>query len=73
MPRQIATGLSDPSISLLEERIRRLETEVALLTHAVRALTRELTEHREQEAGDVAAASESSRQRNQGPVTRAGP
>ncbi|GAB3979102.1 hypothetical protein GCM10029978_073580 [Actinoallomurus acanthiterrae] len=69
MPRQIATGLSDPSISLLEDRIRRLETEVALLTHAVRALTRELTEHREQEAGDVATASESSRRRNQGQVT----
>ncbi|MEV0402412.1 hypothetical protein [Actinoallomurus sp. NPDC050550] len=68
MPRQIATGLSDPSISLLEDRIRRLETEVALLAHAVQALTRELTERREQEAGDVATASESSRR--QGPMTR---
>jgi hypothetical protein len=70
MARQIAAGLSDPSISLLEDRIRRLETQVALLTHAVQALTRQLTEHREQAAGDVAATSESSRRPKQGPVTR---
>ncbi|GAA4635291.1 hypothetical protein GCM10023196_080170 [Actinoallomurus vinaceus] len=55
MPRQIAAGLSDPSISLLEGRIRRLETEVALLAHAVQALTRELTERRE-EADDAASS-----------------
>ncbi|MCO6010028.1 hypothetical protein NE236_34165 [Actinoallomurus purpureus] len=51
MARQIASGLSDPSISLLEERIRRLETKVALLTHAVQALARELTERKEEEPG----------------------
>lgn len=49
MSRQIASGFGDPSISILEERIRRLETQVALLAHAVQELTRELTERRERE------------------------
>ncbi|MEV5751739.1 hypothetical protein AB0L00_28300 [Actinoallomurus sp. NPDC052308] len=43
MPRQIVSGLSEPSIALLEERIHRLEVSVALLTHAVQALAREVT------------------------------
>lgn len=53
MSRQIPWGLAEPSIRLIEERVRRLEADVALLTHAVQALTRELTEHREQEAEDI--------------------
>ncbi|MEV5705988.1 hypothetical protein [Actinoallomurus sp. NPDC052274] len=43
MPRQIASGLSEPSIALLEERIHRLEVSVALLTHTVQTLAREVT------------------------------
>ena len=49
MARQIASGLGDPSIPQLEERVRQLETRVALLTHAVQALARELTETKEKE------------------------
>jgi hypothetical protein len=44
MTRQITFGLGSPSIPLLEERILQLETKVALLTHAVAALARELEE-----------------------------
>lgn len=44
MSRQITSGLGASSIPVLEERIRQLETRVALLTHAVQALTRRLEE-----------------------------
>jgi uncharacterized coiled-coil protein SlyX len=44
MTRQINIGFRAPSAALLEERILQLETKVALLTHAVQALTRELDE-----------------------------
>jgi hypothetical protein len=44
MTRQIAYGVGTPPTALLEERIRRLESTVALLTHTVEALQRELTE-----------------------------
>ena len=44
MTRQINIGFRAPSAALLEERILQLETKVALLTHAVQALTRELNE-----------------------------
>lgn len=44
MTRQISIGFRAPSAALLEERILQLETKVALLTHAVQALTRELDE-----------------------------
>ncbi|GAA4615944.1 hypothetical protein GCM10023195_70610 [Actinoallomurus liliacearum] len=53
MPRQIASGLSEPSIALLEERIHRLEVSVALLTHAVQVLAREVTGSREPEPGEA--------------------
>jgi uncharacterized coiled-coil protein SlyX len=42
MTRQINIGFRAPTTALLEERILQLETKVALLTHAVQALTREL-------------------------------
>jgi uncharacterized coiled-coil protein SlyX len=44
MTRQIDTGFRAPSPALLEERILQLETKVALLTHAVQALARQLDE-----------------------------
>jgi uncharacterized coiled-coil protein SlyX len=44
MSRQITSGFESSSIPALEERVRQLETRVALLTHAVRALTRKLEE-----------------------------
>ena len=44
MTRQIHVGFRAPSTALLEERILQLETKVALLTHAVQALTKELDE-----------------------------
>lgn len=44
MTRQINIGFRTPSTALLEERILQLETKVALLTHAVQALTQELEE-----------------------------
>lgn len=44
MTRQINFGFRTPSNALLEERILQLETKVALLTHAVRALAQELEE-----------------------------
>ncbi|MGH3379502.1 MAG: hypothetical protein ACRDP6_32685 [Actinoallomurus sp.] len=47
MTRQIDAGFRAPSAALLEERILQLETKVALLTHAVQALTRELEEQAE--------------------------
>ena len=47
MTRQINFGFRAPSPALLEERILQLETKVALLTHAVQALTRELEERAE--------------------------
>lgn len=47
MTRQINIGFRAPSAALLEERILQLETKVALLTHAVQALTRELRERAE--------------------------
>lgn len=53
MSRQIPWGPAEPSVLLIEERVRRLEADVALLTHAVQALARELREHREQEADVV--------------------
>jgi hypothetical protein len=53
MSRQILWGPAEPSVRLIEERVRRLEADVALLTHAVQALARELAEHREQEEEDV--------------------
>lgn len=42
MTRQINVGFRAPSTLLLEERILQLETKVALLTHAVQALTEQL-------------------------------
>lgn len=45
MTRQINIGFRAPSVAHLEERILQLETKVALLTHAVQALSRELHEH----------------------------
>ncbi len=42
MARQIAPWFGPPSIPVLEERILQLETKVALLTHALQDLTREL-------------------------------
>ncbi len=47
MTRQINFGFRAPSVAHLEERILQLETKVALLTHAVQALTRELHERTE--------------------------
>jgi hypothetical protein len=47
MTRQIDIGFRPPSAALLEERILQLETKVALLTHAVQALTQELHERTE--------------------------
>ena len=47
MTRQIDFGFRPPSAAVLEERILQLETKVALLTHAVQALKRELDEHRD--------------------------
>jgi uncharacterized coiled-coil protein SlyX len=47
MTRQIRIGFRAPSTALLEERILQLETKVALLTHAVQALTQELDERAE--------------------------
>jgi hypothetical protein len=47
MTRQIDVGFRAPSAALLEERILQLETKVALLTHAVQALARELDERSE--------------------------
>jgi hypothetical protein len=47
MTRQINIGFRAPSAALLEERILQLETKVALLTHAVQALRRELEERAE--------------------------
>jgi len=44
MTRQIDVGFLAPSPALLEERILQLETQVALLTHAVQALTERLGE-----------------------------
>lgn len=44
MTRQIDVGFRALSPALLEERIIQLETKVALLTHAVQALTQELHE-----------------------------
>jgi uncharacterized coiled-coil protein SlyX len=44
MTRQIDVGFRAPSPALLEERILQLETKVALLTHAVQALTKQLDE-----------------------------
>lgn len=44
MTRQIDFGFRAPSAALLEERILQLETKVALLTHAVQALTQQLNE-----------------------------
>jgi uncharacterized coiled-coil protein SlyX len=44
MTRQIDVGFRAPSPALLEERILQLETKVALLTHAVQALTQQLDE-----------------------------
>jgi hypothetical protein len=53
MSRQIVFGLAEPSLRTLEDRVRRLEADVTLLTHTVEALARELTEVRrkEQEPG----------------------
>jgi uncharacterized coiled-coil protein SlyX len=42
MTRQIRFGFRAPSTAQLEERILQLETKVAMLTHAVQTLTREL-------------------------------
>jgi hypothetical protein len=47
MTRQINIGFRAPSTALLEERILQLETKVALLTHAVQAITQELDERAE--------------------------
>jgi uncharacterized coiled-coil protein SlyX len=44
MTRQIDIGYRAPSTTLLEERILQLETKVALLTHAVHALTQQINE-----------------------------
>lgn len=44
MTRQINIGFRAPTTAQLEERILQLETKVALLTHAVQALRRELDE-----------------------------
>lgn len=44
MTRQITVGFGSPSVSQLEERILQLETKVALLAHAVAALTEERTD-----------------------------
>ena len=44
MTRQIDFGFRAPSPALLEERILQLETKVALLTHAVQALTQQRNE-----------------------------
>jgi len=44
MTRQITPGFGAPSTPFLEDRIMQLETRVALLTHAVQALARELEE-----------------------------
>ncbi|MDN3357970.1 hypothetical protein [Actinomadura sp. DC4] len=44
MTRQIDVGVRAPSPALLEERILQLETKVALLTHAVQVLSRQLDE-----------------------------
>jgi uncharacterized coiled-coil protein SlyX len=49
MSRQITSGFGTSTIPLLEERIRQLETRVALLTHAVQALTRKLEEKTEEQ------------------------
>jgi hypothetical protein len=51
MSRQITSGFGASSIPVLEERVRQLETRVALLTHAVQALTRRLEEKTEQRKG----------------------
>lgn len=47
MTRQIASGFGAPSIALLEERVRRVEAKVTLLTNAVQALAQELAELKE--------------------------
>lgn len=44
MSRQITSGLGASSLPALEERIRQLETRVALLTHAIQELSRKLEE-----------------------------
>lgn len=44
MTRQIASGVGTPPIALLEERIRRLESDVARLTRTVETLVQELAE-----------------------------
>jgi len=51
MTRQIAHGVGVPSIPHLEERILQLETKVALLTRAVKALARELEEEKAKKRG----------------------
>ena len=51
MSRQITSGFGASPIPVLEERVRQLETRVALLTHAVQALTRRLEEKTEQRKG----------------------
>lgn len=47
MSRQINMGYPAPSTALLEERILQLETQVALLTRAVQAITQELAKRTE--------------------------
>lgn len=44
MTRQIASGMRTVPIAVLEERLRRLEGTVALLTRTVEALSREVAE-----------------------------
>lgn len=50
MARQIVPDVGTPSIVALEDRIRQLETKVALLAHAVEALAAKLEGRRENDA-----------------------
>lgn len=52
MVRQIGATFQEPSLIVLEERLRVLETRVAALTEAVRVLARGLAERSLAEPGD---------------------